>query len=157
MRFLVPFLRAGNARHAILVVLDGHLEGVGAQVGAVQLVLGQALQGFRHVLVGDGFGFGDGFALGDFGQHAGHGDGRAAAEGLEFDILDTVIVDLQIYRHDVAAQRIADFTDTVGILHHTDIARIAKVIHHCFAVHHQRFLPVEVAVKNFPNVISTFL
>ena len=74
----------------------------------------------------------------------GRRDGAPAAEGLELDVLDTVIVDLQIYRHDVAAQRIADFTDTVGILHYTDIPRIAKMIHHCFAVHHEHFLPVQV-------------
>jgi hypothetical protein len=37
----------------VQIVLNGGMQGIRSQVGAVQLILGQAPQGFGHVFVGD--------------------------------------------------------------------------------------------------------
>ena len=124
-----------DAGLAVLEVLDGQLQGVRAQVGAVQLVFRQPLQGLGHVLVGDFLGLGQGLAHGDLREHAGHRDGRSAAEGLELDVLDAVFRDLQIDGHHVPAQRVADLADAVCLFDDTDVAGVSEMIHHRFVVH----------------------
>src|SRR5659263_330265 len=73
--FVVGFLVQFGVGHlpglAVQVVLDGGVQGVGSQVGAVKLVGRQAPQGCGHIGVGDLHGFGEGFAPGHFGDHAG--------------------------------------------------------------------------------------
>ena len=79
-------------------------------------------------------------ALNDFRQHRGRGDRRSAAEGLKLDVRDAIRIDFEVDRHHVAADRVADLADAVGIVDHTDIPGIAKMIHHCLAVEHVKFL-----------------
>ncbi len=129
-----------DPRLAGLVVADGHLQGVGAEVGAVQFVLRQPLERLGHIPVGDAFGLLDRLALGDLGQHARDGDRRAAAEGLELDVFDPLVADLEVDGHHVPAEGIADLAHPVRLLDHPDIAGIAEMIHHDLIVHHRDLL-----------------
>src|SRR5512137_2418713 len=67
----------GPAGLLVLVVLDGLVEGVGPEVRAVHLVLGQAAELRRDEIVGDRLGLGQRLAHGHLADHAGDGDGRA--------------------------------------------------------------------------------
>jgi hypothetical protein len=63
VNLFVCFIRAANASHPVLVVLDRQMKRIRSQVGAVQLVLGKPFKGLRHILVGDGLGLGKVFPL----------------------------------------------------------------------------------------------
>ena len=67
MNVLVPFLRLkllpDDTGLSVLIVFNGLLEGIGTQVGAVQLVFGEPVQGIGHVLVGNIPGAGKGLAF----------------------------------------------------------------------------------------------
>lgn len=86
--------RPGDAGLFVFVVLNGQVKGVGPQVGTMEFVFRQAFQGFRYGFVGYFLGLLDGFALGHLGEHAGYGNGRPTAEGLEFDVFDRFFFDL---------------------------------------------------------------
>ncbi len=113
------------------------MEGVGAEIGAVHLVLGQPAELLGDELVGDGHGLVQGLALGHLADHAGDGDGRAAAEGLELDVGQPVVLDLDVERHHVAADGIADLADAVGVGQDADVAGIGEMVHDFVAVHHE--------------------
>ena len=110
------------------VVFDGGVQGVGAQVGAVQFIFGETLQGLGHVIVGNLHGLVQGLAFGQLREHAGDGNGRPATEGLEFDIFDDVVFHFEIDVDHIAAYRVADLAHAVGISYIPDIARIFEVI-----------------------------
>jgi hypothetical protein len=111
------------------------VQGVGPQVRAVELVLGQSPQLAGHVPVGDLHGLVQGLALGHLGDHARNGNGRPAAKGLELDVVDLVVLDLDIDAHHVTADRVADLAHTVGVLDLTHVARTLEVIHYDFRIH----------------------
>ena len=77
-------------------------------------------------------------ALDKLGQVTAAGDGGTAAESLELDLADSVVVgvnaDLKL--HDIAASGGADETGTdvgVVLLHATDISGLAVVVEQCCA------------------------
>src|SRR5437763_389111 len=95
----------------LLVVLDGRLDGVLGQHGAVDLDRRQAqLLDDRGVL--DLHRLLDRLALEPLGRQAAGGDGAAAAERLELRVLDPARhrVDLDLQLHDIAALGRADDT-----------------------------------------------
>jgi len=71
---------------ASVVVLYGSFEGFAAHDGAVHLLLRQAIKIIGDVLVGHLLGLLQSFSLYHLGEGTAGGDGRAAAEGLEFDL-----------------------------------------------------------------------
>jgi len=80
----------------------------------------------------------EGHALDEFGQVTAAGDGGTAAESLELDLADGVVVgvnaDLKL--HDIAASGGADETGTdvgVVLLHATDVSGLAVVVEQCCA------------------------
>lgn len=87
----------------------------------------QTVEAVDDVFVGDLLRFGDGFALGELGQHRAGGDGRDAAEGFELDIFDGVLVYFEIDPDDVAADRVADLAHGVGIFDFTEIFRFIEI------------------------------
>ncbi len=117
---------------ALPVVLDGGLQPIGRQVGAVHLGRRQAAESFGHSLVRDLHGFIELLALGHLGDHAGRGDRRAAAQGLELDVLEGLVLDLDGDAHHVAALRVADLAHAVGVFDDAHVARVAEVFHHEF-------------------------
>jgi len=79
-----------------------------------------------------------GHALDELGQVTAAGDGGTAAESLELDLADGVVVgvnaDLKL--HDIAASGGADETGTdvgVVLLHATDVSGLAVVVEQCCA------------------------
>ena len=81
----------------------------------------------------DAAGLLEGHATDKLGQVAAAGNGRAAAEGLELDVRDGVVVgiDLDLKLHDIAAGRGADETGAdvaVALAHAADIARVVVVV-----------------------------
>src|SRR5450756_2885638 len=64
-------------------VLDGEVQRVGGEVGAVHLVRRQVAERLGDGLVRDLDRLGEGLTLDHLGDHARRGDGRAAAERLE--------------------------------------------------------------------------
>ena len=68
-----------------------------------------------------------------------HAAGRhrcATPKGLELCLLyDTVIIDIKIYTHDVAAFRVSDSAHAAWILNLPNVARIIKMIHYLRAAH----------------------
>jgi 2-oxoglutarate ferredoxin oxidoreductase subunit alpha len=102
---------------------------IAAKVRAVELVLGEPLKGLGHILIGDRFCLFNVLPLGDLREHAGHGNGGAAPKCLEFDIIDTVVLDLDIDGHNVSAKRVPDLSNTVGVFNFTDIPWVLEMIH----------------------------
>ena len=121
--------------HAILVVLNGGVQGLLGQHGAVHLHRRQSAQRIGNHLVGDLEGLLDGLALDHFGRTAGGGDGRAAAEGLELHVGDDVVFDLDVDFHDVAALGVAHGADAARVLNFAHVAGIHKVIHDLLGIH----------------------
>ena len=95
----------------------------------------QAVEGLGHGGVGQLQGFVDRLTEGELGHHRGGGDRRTATEGLELDVLDDVILDLEENLHDIAAGGVTDLTDAVGILDLADVSRVAEMIHHFLGIH----------------------
>ena len=84
------------------------------------------------------------FAFYQFGCHAAGCNGCSAAKGFKFYIADdSVIVNVQINTHDIAAFCIADGSDTACIFDFAYITRMIKMIHNFFAVH-KNFLQFSV-------------
>ena len=74
-------------------------------------------------------------SLDHFGVYRAGGNGRAAAVGLEFNVGDDVVLDLDIHFHDVAALGVTHLADSVGIGDLTDIAGVCEVFHNLFGIH----------------------
>jgi hypothetical protein len=80
----------------------------------------------------------EGHALDELGQVTAAGDGGTAAESLELDLADGVVVgvDADLKLHDIAASGGADETGTdvgVVLLHATDVSGLAVVVEQCCA------------------------
>jgi hypothetical protein len=87
-----------------LVVVDGSLDGIFGQHGAVNLYRRQR-QLFRDLRILDAHRFIQRLAFDPLRYQRAGGDGRATAVGLETRILDdAVIADLDLQLHDIAAR-----------------------------------------------------
>jgi len=109
---------------------DGGLEGLGAHDGAVDLLLGEAVEELDDVVVGDGEGLrrGEVLAFDEAAEGLGGGDGGGAAEGevagLDDDVLEgvgRVAADAEGELEGVAADDGAVLADAVGVL---DLAEV---------------------------------
>lgn len=100
--FFAVVLVLGDIRHRLLQALDldavlfgvvpkRRMDGLLRQKRAVDLHLGQAVEGLHDGLVGYLQGVMDDLALDEHRRHGAGGDGRAAAEGLEFGVLDDLV------------------------------------------------------------------
>ena len=117
------------------VVADRGLERLHSHDGAVHLLLGQPAEHFGDLLVGDGGGLVEGFALDQFGQGGAGGDRGGAAEGFEFDVCDSsVFVQFEGQFEGVAAGGVADFADSVGVLDLPDVAGMQEMVHDLIGV-----------------------
>lgn len=79
-----------------------------------------------------------GHALNELGQITAAGDGGTAAESLELDLADGVVVgvDTDLKLHNITASGSADETSTdvgVVLLHATDVSGLAVVVKQCCA------------------------
>jgi len=107
-------------RHGIdalpaVIIRTRRLYGLLGQNGARYLCGRQTVERLDHGFVGKLQRVVDALSLDHLGGYGRGGHGGAAAEGLEFDVLDDpVVVYFKIHLHDVAAGCRADFTDTVG-------------------------------------------
>ena len=115
-------------------VLDRLVQGVGGQVGAVHLDRRQAVERVGDVAAAHLERVVELHADDQLGDHARGRHGRAAAEGLELDVLDAVVVgDLDVDVHHVAADGVADAADgDVGALERAHVARVAEVLERLF-------------------------
>ena len=118
-----------------IVVADGGLDGLFGQDGAVHLVQGKAVQRFGHLVVGEGEGLLYRTALDHLGGHGTGGDGRAAAEGLEFGVGDDVVLDPEGDLHDIAAFGVSCDAHCVRVLNGTGVAGVIEVIHYLVRIH----------------------
>ena len=116
------------------IVVDGILEGVVAEDGAVKFVLGEVAE-----VVIDGFGvdfegFIESFAFGEFGKGGSTSNGRGAAVGFPANVLNCIgiWVHLDVHFHLVATDGVADQADGVGFklrfVAHQKVTGIQKVI-----------------------------
>ena len=112
-----------------------------SQHGAVHLYRRQTVQSLSNGLVGQLEGFLKALALYHLGSHRAGSDCRAAAEGLELNVLDDAVIrHLEVNLHNIAALSVADLADTVCVLNLADIARMRKVIEYLFTVLHKIYL-----------------
>jgi len=123
-----------------LPVADGGADGILGEDGAVNLYWRQG-ELFDDVGVGDGEGFSDGLALNPLGGEGAGGDGRAAAEGLEFGVFDDLGlgVDADLEAHDIAALGCADEAGANfrrALIERADVAGMFVVIDYFFAICH---------------------
>jgi len=107
----------------------------------VQLVRGQPVERLDHRFVRQRQCLGHRVTLDELRRHRAGGDRAAAAEGFELRVRNRIALDLQVDLHDVAALGVAHLADAVRILDHADVARVAEVIHHLFAVKCHAFSP----------------
>ena len=103
-------------------------------------MFGGTAQGLRHRLVGDVGRLPETLAHHHLGHHARGGHGGAAAERLELDVGDPVLViDGDADAHHIAADRVADLADAVGVLDLPHVARVREVVHDQVGVHRSTF------------------
>ena len=101
----------------------------------------QTVQSLSNGLVGQLERFLQALALYHLGSHRAGCDCRAAAEGLELNVLDDAVVrHLEVNLHNIAALCVADLADTVCVLNLANIARMRKVVEHLFTVLHKIYL-----------------
>ena len=74
------------------------------------------------------------FSLNQFGRHGAGGNGAAAAKGFKLDIGDPIVLDFQINFHDIAADRVSHFSNTVSVFENPHISGIPKMVHYFFTV-----------------------
>src|SRR5665647_3428230 len=116
-------------------VLDGLVHGVGGQVAAVHLDRRQAVERVGYVGAADLECLIELHAHHELGDHARGRDCRAAAEGLELDVLDAIVLDVDVDVHQVTAHRIAHTADgDVGALERAYVARVAEVLEGLLAI-----------------------
>ena len=126
---------------AAVVVRDRGLDRLLREHRAVHLDSRQAVERFHDRLVRQLERILDLFALDEVGRHAARRDGCAAAEGHELDVHDRVVFHLDVHAHDVAALRVADFTDAVRVLDLADVVRVREMFHYLFTVCHNQSDP----------------
>ena len=86
----------------------------------------------------------DGGAFDHVGRHGACGDRCAAAERFKLRVLNHAVFDLQIHFHDIAAFRVADLADAVGIFNFTDIVRVGEML--------QNFIRIQHIQQSFPYI-----
>ena len=60
---------------------------------------------------------------------------KGLAEGLELDVGDDAVLNLEEDAHDIAALGVADRADAGSVLNLANVAGIGEVIHHFFRIH----------------------
>ena len=119
------------------IVPQRRVNGLLGQKRAVHLHRRQPVQSLHDRLVGHFQSLLHGLAAHEFGSHRTRGNGRTAAERLEFCIAnDLVLVDIQVNAHDIAAYRIAHGAAAARILDLSHIARVREMIHYLIGVIH---------------------
>ncbi len=108
----------------------------------MQLVGGQPVERFDNGLVAQLEGLLNGLALDHLGGHGRGGHGCAAAKGLEFDVHDHVVFDLEHHLHDVAALLVAHHANGVGVRQLAHVAGMGEVIHDLFGILHVSVPPL---------------
>ena len=74
-------------------------------------------------------------ALDKLGSHRRGSDCSAAAERLELAICDNIVlVDLEIYLHNIAALCIADNANALRVINLTNVSGIGEMIHNLFTI-----------------------
>jgi hypothetical protein len=68
-------------------------------------------------------------------NHTGYRNGGHTAKCLELYIGDFIILYIDVKRHHITANRIADFSNPVSVFNLTDISGVRKMIHYFFSVH----------------------
>ena len=110
-------------------VLDGVVQRVGREVRAMHLDGRQTVEGVCHVGPGDLQRLVERLPHDELGDHAGGGDGRAATEGLELDVVDAVVLHADVHLHEVAADGVADAAHGhVIALERAHVAGVPKVV-----------------------------
>ena len=93
-----------------------------------------AVERFGDSLVGERHRILDTLTFDQLRCHRAGRDRAGAAEGLELDVRDDLVIYFQIHFHDIAAFSIADLADAVRVLDDADILRIQKMLHYFFAI-----------------------
>jgi hypothetical protein len=134
----------GSASVLDEVVVHRDLQPVRGQHRAVHLHGRQAAEFVRDLLLRDGDGLLQGHPLGELRHDRRRRDGRAAAERLELDVGDAVVVDLDRDLHDVTTHRVADLPHAVGVVYHAHVARVVEVFHYLLGVEHGGWSPYRI-------------
>src|SRR5262249_39110296 len=120
-------------------IRDRALDGVLGQHRAVNLDRGQVQLLHDHAVL-DLLRLVDRLALEPFGRERRRRDGRAASERLELGVLDaSIVADLDLQAHDVAARRRADESSAyaiVTLVERPDVARVLVMFDDLVAVCH---------------------
>lgn len=140
----VAFLSTATCAGGVFrfVICDSFVEGLMAEDGAVELVLGKAAEEVADFLRSDLVGGVESAAFGELGEGGGGGDGAGATVSFPTDVADVFFpfagrwilarVDFDFDEHLVAADRITDdaFTvgDKLGFVAHEKITRGEKVV-----------------------------
>ncbi len=95
---------------------------------------GKPIQRLDDRLIGQFQGILDRLALDHLRCNGACRDRGTAAKRLEFYVLDDVVLNLEVHLHNIAAARVADFADAVGIRNLADIARIGEMIEYFFGI-----------------------
>ena len=118
----------------LIIVLNGGLDGLLGQNGAVQLVRGQTAQRVDDLLIGQRQRVFQRPALNHLRRDGARRNCAAAAERLKLHVLDFVVLNFQIHLHDIAALGVADLADAVRVRNLADIARVHEMIHDRFGI-----------------------
>src|SRR5210317_1456982 len=68
-------------------------------------------------------------------HHRGGSNGCTATKGLELDVLNNIVFNLEKDLHDVATGSVTNLPDPVGIFDLTHVTRVGEVIHNFICVH----------------------
>ena len=134
---MVDAAASGSPNRPSVPVGNSGLHRLLRQDGTVDLYRRQAVQGLHHRLIGKLQRLAEGLAFNHIGSNGAGCNRGGAAEGLELDVLnDLIVTDLQIHPHNIAAFGVADLANAVGVVKDADVVGVSKVLHYFFAVFH---------------------
>jgi len=121
---------------AAVIVGESSADSLLCKNGAVYLCGGQTVKCGYDCLIGQLESLFNGFTLDEFSRHRTGGNSGTAAKGLELNINKYAVFYLEVHLHDVAADSVADFADTVCVSYLTDIAGSGKMVKDLIRIYH---------------------
>ena len=123
--------------------MSQHLrEYVHGQMRGVHRSVVEAAQGFHELVAMERPGFRQRFALDHFRKTRTGGNGGDATAGLETDLRDAAIGELDREFHDVTADGMLEAGFGVRMVEFADVARVLKMVEDFFRVRHALYLYV---------------
>lgn len=120
----------------VLIIPYRLVQAVGRQIRTMHFYRRQTFQCICYIIACYFHSFVQSFPFGEIRDHGRSGNGAGATQSLKFDIFDHFPVflffDLDVYLHEIPANRITNHADTVRVFNGTLIMRTRKMFDNFF-------------------------